>query len=299
MGEKPQGEIGDDQWKNVKAKHACKSRTVPTQETCVTPNEYTALDVEVDMQEQPTPATEVRERNVGTIQPNQGCVTRTFASKRTLHSRKLDSAVTIRTCGMLKEDTGSGGFSILDYAAPFGHDFTKHLGVKDVHEPTAIRVHVLFRQKQVESPFVGYSFPLCGYEKNVWNHPDVMLAMRGQVLHFAKYVQNPQLGEALLRGLENASCSTVPYLDAMNRKHIVLDVPSDLLFDFGYVYIHEDEVPESQAKARAHHHWRFIKEGCDMLKGQMVIMRDGGGVSSMEPSSKTRRLGSGLASSSC
>ena len=74
------------------------------------------------------------------------------------------------------------------------HDFTKHLGVKDVHEPTPIRVHVLFRQKQVESPFVGYSFPLCGFEKNLWNHLDVMLAMRGQVLHFAKYVQNPQLG---------------------------------------------------------------------------------------------------------
>ena len=85
-----------------------------------TPNEYNALDVEIDMQEQPTPATEVRERNVGTIQPNQGCVTRTFASKRTLRSRKLDSAVMIRICGMLKEDTGSGGFSILDYAAPFG-----------------------------------------------------------------------------------------------------------------------------------------------------------------------------------
>ena len=57
----------------------------------------------------------------------------------------------------------------------------------------------------------------------------------------------------------------------------VLDVPSDILFDFGYVYIHEDEVPESQAKARAHHHWRFIKQGCDILKGQMVIMGDGGG----------------------
>ena len=190
-------------------------------------------------------------------------------------SQKLDSAVTIRACGMLKEDTGSGCFSILDYATPFGHDFTKHLGIQDVHEPSAIRVHVLVRQKQVESPCFGYSFTLCGYEKNVWNHPDVMLAMRGQVLHFAKYVQNPQLGKALLRGLENASCLVVPCLDAMNRKHVVLDVPLDL-FDFGYVYIHEDEVPKSQAKARAHHHWRFIKEGCDILKGQMVIMRDWG-----------------------
>ena len=97
-----------------------------------------------------------------------------------------------------------------------------------------------------------------------------MLVMRGQVLLFAKHVQNPELGEALLRGLENASCSVVPYLDAMNCKTIVLNVPSHILFDFGHVYIHEDEVPKSQAKARVHHHWHFIKEGCDMLKGQKL-----------------------------
>ena len=100
---------------------------------------------------------------------------------------------------------------ILDYTTLVGHDFTKHLAVKNVHESTPIRVHVLFRQKQLENQFVGYSFPLCCYEKNVWNDLDVMLAMRGQVLHFAMYMQSPQLGEALLKGLENASCSMVPY----------------------------------------------------------------------------------------
>ena len=301
MGVRAQGETSDTQWINVKAKHGCKTRTVPMQETCLTPNAYNALDIETDTQEQPTSTTEIRGKIVSTIQPNDGCVkAKTFRSKRTIQSQKLDNAITIRTCGMLKEDTGNGGFSILDYAAPFGHDFTKHLGVKDVHEPNAIRVHVLFRQKQVENSLVGYSFPLCGYERNdIWNQPNVMLAMRGQVLYFAKYVQNPQLGETILRGLENASCLVVPYLDAMNRKHVVLDVPSDILFDFGYVYIHEDDVQESQAKARAHHHWRFIKEGCDILKSQMVIMGDGGGVSSVEPSSKTRRIGSGSASNNC
>ena len=107
---------------NVKAKHGCKTRTVPMQETCLTPSAYNALDIEADMQAQPTPTTEIREKIVGTIHPNDGCVTRTFASKRTLRSRKLDNEATIRMCGMLKEDTGSGAFSILDYAAPFGHD---------------------------------------------------------------------------------------------------------------------------------------------------------------------------------
>ena len=68
----------------------------------------------------------------------------------------------------------------------------------------------------------------------------------------------------------------VPYLDAMNLKHVVLDVPLEVLFEFGYVYVCEVEVTESQAKAPAHHHWCFIKEGCEMLKSQMVVMGDGG-----------------------
>ncbi len=124
-----------------------------------------------------------------------------------------------------------------------------------------------------------------------------MLAMKGQILHFSKYVQGHQLGETLLRGLENASFSLVPYLDAMNRRHVVVELPSNVLFDFGYVYIHEEGISESQGKARGHHHWRFIKEGCDMLKEKMVTMEDGGEVSSLEPSFKTHRLAIG--SSSC
>ena len=52
---------------------------MPTQETCLTPNAYNALDIEVDMQEQTIPTSEIREKTGGTIQTNDGCVTRTFA----------------------------------------------------------------------------------------------------------------------------------------------------------------------------------------------------------------------------
>ena len=228
------------------------------------------------------------------VQPN----TTAKASKRTLRSRTLDNAVTIRTCVMSRKDVGSAGFSILDYAAPFGHDFTKHLGINIDHDPITIRIHVLLKQKELDKPFIGYSFPLCGYEKNVWNYPDVMLVKRGQVLQFSKYVQCPHLGEALLKGLEKASFSLIPYLDAMNRRHVVVDVPSDAALDFGYVYIHEEGVPESQAKARGHHNWSFIKEGCDRLKGVVLNIGDEGNVSFLEPSSKTRRTEFGLTSSS-
>jgi hypothetical protein len=91
---------------------------------------------------------------------------------------------------MENHDVGSGGFSILDYATPFGYDFTKHLGVENVHEPNPIRIHVLLRQREGESPIVGYSFALSrGYEKSVWVYADVMLAVKGQFLHFVRYVE--------------------------------------------------------------------------------------------------------------
>ena len=209
--------------------------------------------------------------------------------KRTIRAGKTDNVVTIRTCVMERHDVGSTGFSILDYAAPFGHDFTRYLGIENVHEPNPIRMHVLLRQSEATSSMVGYSFPLCGYEKSVWAHADVMLAIRGQVLHFAKYVECPQLGEVLLVGLEHASLSIVPTLDAMNRRHIILEVISNAMLDFGYVYIHEDGVPESQAKARGYHHWRFIKESCKILKNRIVHIEGAGGLVAMEPASKSRR----------
>ena len=97
--------------------------------------------------------------------------------------------------------------------------------------------------------------------------------------------------------MENAIFALVPYLDAMNRRHVVVELPSNVMLDFGYIYIHEEWISESQGKARTHHHWHFIKEGCDMLKEKMVMMGDGGEVSSLELSSKTRKLVIG--SSSC
>ena len=105
--------------------------------------------------------------------------------KRIIRAGKTDNVVTIRTCVMERHDVGSTGFSILDYAAPFGHDFTRYLGIENVHEPNPIRMHVLLRQSEVTSSIVRYSFPLCGYEKSIWAHVDVMLAIRGQGLHFA------------------------------------------------------------------------------------------------------------------
>jgi hypothetical protein len=70
-----------------------------------------------------------------------------------------------------------------------------------------------------------------------------------------------------LVGLQHASFSIVPTLDAKNLRHVIIDIILDTVLKSGYVYIHEEGVIESQAKARGHHHWRFIKEGCEIFKG--------------------------------
>ena len=311
-------ELGKQQWIPVNAKRSFKSAHGIPQETYQSPNSFDTLDLVIDTQDGGDAfATELcQQKSVNTSQDNQGIMDQSKlkvsveqnsgdnegvavafgksrmmkATKRTIRSRKSDNAIAIRTCVLENHDVGSGGFSMLDYAAPFGHDFTKHLGVENVHEPNPIRMHVLLRQREATSPIVGYSFPLCGYEKSVWAYADVMLAIRGQVLHFAKYVECSQLGEAILVGLEHASFSIVPTLDAMNRRHVIIDVISDTVLEFGYVYIHEDGVTESQAKARGHHHWRFIKEGCEILKGRPVDIAGNTSATCMEPSSKSRRM---------
>ena len=90
---------------------------------------------------------------------------------------------------------------------------------------------------------------------------------------FCQICAKPSIGGNNIEGVRECKLFNGSILDAMNRKHVVLDVPSDILFDFGYVYIHEDEVLESQAKAQAHHHWHFIKEGCDMLKSWANVVQ--------------------------
>ena len=65
----------EGQWISVKANHGCKSRTVVTQETCLTQNIYNVLNVEDDMQEKLAPTIDAVRNNVATTQTNDACAT--------------------------------------------------------------------------------------------------------------------------------------------------------------------------------------------------------------------------------
>ena len=56
---------------------------------------------------------------------------------------------------------------------------------------------------------------------------------------FCQICAKPSIGGNNIEGVRECKLFNGSILDAMNRKHVVLDVPSDILFDFGYVYIHE------------------------------------------------------------
>mgnify|MGYP000005148754 FL=1 len=99
-----------------------------------------------------------------------------------------------------------------------------------------------------------------------------------------------ELDIELQKNVDHVTVSVIRTLDAMGRRHFVVHVPTTMFFDIGYLYIHEDGLSEGQAKARGHHHYRFVREGCDALNINMNSLSSTGLSGNVEPTSKTRRL---------
>ena len=56
--------------------------------------------------------------------------------------------------------------------------------------------------------------------------------------------------------------------------------------NFGYLYMHEDDLSEAHIKAKSHYLWRFIKEKCELEKSRAHHEVDS---SQGEPTSEVRR----------
>ena len=59
--------------------------------------------------------------------------------------------------------------------------------------------------------------------------------------------------------------------------------------EIGYVHIHEDDVNKAHVKGRAHHHYHFISEGCEVLKNHLRDLAEMDVHIFGEPSSKSLR----------
>ena len=137
--------------------------------------------------------------------------------------------------------------------------------------------------------FVGFSFPFCGYDKKTWVAADVRLVIRQQTLHFAKYVNCDNFGEVLLRGLEAATIQLLPVSDVMGRRQVVVSLDAEILPNCGYTYIHEDGLSEGQILAKAHHHYRMVR---DTIPLQSKSGEQDGSEANLEPLAKNMKMAS-------
>ena len=87
-----------------------------------------------------------------------------------------------------------------------------------------------------------------------------------------------------------AMLEIIKNVDGAGRRHMLSPFLPFETFSFGYVYIHEDALSDGQAKARGHHHWRFIKEGSSMLRSCVKEIMDTEATHKREPQQKTRRI---------
>ena len=137
---------------------------------------------------------------------------------------------------------------------------------------------------------VGFSFPLCGFDRVYWNATEVMNSLQRQVLYFARYIKYSKVLAVLKNYWQMAMIEIIKDVDGAGRRHMVISISAPKTFSFGYVYIHEDALSDGQAKARGHHHWRFIKEGSSMLRSCVKEIMDTEATHKREPQQKTRRI---------
>ena len=93
----------------------------------------------------------------------------------------------------------------MDNVAPFGYEFTQHLGASVSYGSTQTMVHIIVNQMEdnnIES--IDFSYPVWGYENSKWNASKVMDALFSQTMHFAQFLKNHPLLEVLNQGWKEA-----------------------------------------------------------------------------------------------
>ena len=112
------------------------------------------------------------------------------STKRSLRLSLEEPIVAIKTTIIKKDDDLSLGFSIVDYTAPMGYCFMKFFDAPHDFQPAITRVHVgIFNFASIATSPAGFSFPLCGFDKQNWSLNEASSSLQTQVLYFSKYVK--------------------------------------------------------------------------------------------------------------
>ena len=304
----------DEIWKPIEKRHSIPNKCIESKGAHVSIGRYDAIqeldnslsqnDVQIcqisNVSEQSTPnregtesvnnlvmATQSKTMESSKQHLNLSNVSRNLhrSTKRSSSLRGLNANF-IRTIPINSQVESTSDFAINRWNATYGFEFLKFLGDIVDNGSASIRVHVLFKTMQ---SFVGFSFPFCGYDKQTWVAADVRLVIRQQTLHFAKYVNCDNFGEVLLRGLEAATIQLLPVSDVMGRRQVVVSLDAEILPNCGYTYIHEDGLSEGQILAKAHHHYRMVR---DTIPLQSKSGEQDGSEANLEPLAKNMKMAS-------
>ena len=82
----------------------------------------------------------------------------------------------------------------------------------------------------------------------------------------------------------------LPVSDVKGRRQVVIALDSEILPNCGYTYIHEGGLSEGQVLAKAHHHYRMVRDAIP-LSGLIRGEQDGNEVT-LEPLMKNRKMAS-------
>ena len=303
----------DDIWTPIGKRHSIPNKCIESMDVNVSIGRYDAIqevgsslfqnDVQIsNVSEHATPSGEKSESVNNLAMATQSKETMALSKQhlnlsktsRPLHrSIKRSSSLRglnanfIRTIPIKSQVENTCDFAVTRWNATYGFEFLKLLGDIVDNGVASIRVHVLFKNTQ---SLVGFSFPFCGYEKQTWVAADVRLAIRQQILHFAKYVNCDNFGEILLRGLEAATIQLLPMSDVMGRRQVVVSLESEILPNCGYTYIHEDGLSEGQVLAKAHHHYRMVRDAIPLACS--ITCEQEGNDANLEPLAKNMKMAS-------
>ena len=143
----------------------------------------------------------------------------------------------------------------------FPYAFTKHFQIKEAHEPSPIRVHVLCKttmEKGIEMYRRGCLFMLCRPPTCDWGLVDVDEMLKGQVFDFAQCLRNETLIKAIIMDWRRMNVRCRMDLDKEGIRHMVVSCHVQVEDSFGFLCIHADEVMDAQMKVNGHYYWWLV-----------------------------------------
>ena len=171
-------------------------------------------------------------------------------------------------------------------------DTTTLLGAPSTYTPSPFRIHVILQQRELlEDNLCGFSFPLCSFKELENTGSKLFHLIGNQMRFFSEYT-----GFFIINVVKSWATAKGFFIDEPDSNgimHLVLIIPNSNISKGGYLYIHNERLPEGLATATCHYHWRYVWSRLDL--STLVILEQtespkGDSSPHSEPNLKLRRM---------